>query len=119
MTGSVLGASSRWSVNELLPASTADGRLPWATLAVNLVGCAAIGVLAGRLTGVARTFAVTGVLGGFTTMSTFAVEVDQLVDVGARSTAFLYVTVSIVGGLLLAAAGIRSGRGLVRERVAR
>ena len=69
------------------------GGWPWATLAVNLVGCVAIGIAARRLRvgTVAWAFVVTGVLGGFTTFSSFAVEVDQLIDADRAGVALGYV----------------------------
>ena len=57
---------------------------PWGTLAVNLAGCLAIGVLAGLVSSrqllgpEARRFAMIGVVGGFTTWSTFGLETVQL-----------------------------------------
>jgi fluoride exporter len=103
--GAVIGASTRWLAGEAL---TSDG-FPWATLLVNLLGCAAIGWFAMRLRRgtVAWYFVVTGCLGGFTTASTFAVETRQLVDDGRGATALLYVAVSVVGGIA-AAAGTRT-----------
>lgn len=100
--GAVLGASGRWAIGEAL---ASDG-FPWATLLVNLVGCAAIGWFASRLQRgtVAWYFVITGVLGGFTTASAFAVEARQLVDDDRAVTALVYVAVSIVGGLVAVAA---------------
>ena len=95
--GAALGAGSRWWVGELL----ASDRFPWATLLVNLLGCGVIGALAIRLErGTdAWYFAVTGLLGGLTTASTFAVETRQLLDDGRTAVAAAYVLASVVGGL--------------------
>ena len=96
--GGAIGAGLRWAVGA---GWTHDrGGWPWATLAVNLVGCAAIGLAARRLRvgTVAWAFVVTGVLGGFTTFSSFAVEVDQLLDADRAAVALCYVAVSMVGG---------------------
>ena len=95
--GAVLGASARWCVGELLHV---DG-FPWATLLVNLVGCALVGWCAfGLQRGtIAWYFTVTGLLGGFTTASTFGVETRALLDAGDGWMALVYVSASVVGGL--------------------
>jgi protein CrcB len=76
-TGGALGSVARHGVNILI-GRIAHRPLPYATAAVNLAGCAVIGVLAGliasnrlALSPAARTFVFVGVLGGFTTFSTF------------------------------------------------
>ncbi|MFP5488167.1 MAG: fluoride efflux transporter FluC [Acidimicrobiia bacterium] len=101
-TGAVAGSSARWAAGEAF----ATGGFPWATLIVNLLGCAAIGWLAMRLERgtIAWYFAVTGCLGGLTTASAFAVESRQLLDDGRIVTASIYVTTSVLGGLALVAA---------------
>lgn len=87
-----------------------DG-LPWATLAVNLTGCLALGLLTGALehraaSPLLRPFLATGVLGAFTTYSTFAVETNTLL-VLRPATALGYLALSVGGGVLAAAAGLR------------
>jgi CrcB protein len=78
---------------------------PWGTLAVNVTGSAAIGVLAGLgLGGPARLFWITGVLGGFTTFSAFSLETALLWE-DAPWLAALYVAASLVLGLGAFAAG--------------
>lgn len=106
--GGVIGALARYGLSWAAPA----GDWPWATLAVNLAGSLAIGLLVPRLPdGSWRPFLVTGVLGGFTTFSALAVETTGLIDGGRAPIALAYVTVSVVGGLALAATGARlSGR---------
>jgi fluoride exporter len=59
-----------------------------------------------------RPFATTGILGAFTTMSTFEVETALLLKDGHAPTAVLYLAASLVTGLALAYAGIRTGRRL-------
>src|SRR3954453_9970879 len=86
--GGALGALARWGVAAALPSS--PGGWPWVTLLVNLTGCLLIGVLLAVLLARfpsshwLRPFLATGVLGGYTTWSTFAVETVALVD-GGRS----------------------------------
>src|SRR4051795_5688952 len=85
--GGVVGALARWGVARALPSPA--GGWPWATLLVNLTGCALIGFLLAVLLARfptspwLRPFLVTGVLGGYTTFSTFAVETVRLTDGGA------------------------------------
>jgi CrcB protein len=112
--GGVLGALARWGVARALPFPA--GGWPWATLLVNVTGCALIGallaVLLARFPGHPwlRPFLATGVLGGYTTFSAFAVEVVRLVDDGAVATAVAYVAASVLGGLLAVVAGLTVGR---------
>ena len=90
---------------------------PWATLAINVAGCF---VLAALLAGPAATrwpSDVTtglgvGLLGGFTTFSTFGWETVTLVRDGRTGWAAAYVALSIVGGLAAAAGGYAVGRSL-------
>jgi fluoride exporter len=112
--GGVLGALARWGVGETLPHDA--GSWPWATLLVNLTGCLVLGVLIAALFAEhpdspwLRPFLGTGVLGGYTTFSTFAVDVVQLTDTGAAGAAVGYVAASVLGGLLAAVAGVALGR---------
>jgi CrcB protein len=115
--GGVLGALARWAVARALR-SPADG-WPWATLLVNVTGCALIGVLLAVLLAHfpahpwLRPFLATGVLGGYTTFSTFAVDAVRLVEAGQAGTAVGYVVASVLGGLLAVVAGLRAGRALL------
>ncbi len=112
--GGALGALGRWGTAEALPRET-DG-WPWATLLVNVTGCLVLGLLIGlvfaRSPGSAwlRPFLGTGVLGGFTTFSAFALETVQLTDAGRPGPAAAYVVVSVVGGVAASALGIVAGR---------
>ncbi len=105
--GGAVGAVARWGVGALLGGG--QGGFPWATLAVNVVGCAALGALAG-LTGPrddARLLLGTGLLGGFTTFSAFGLETVSLLRAGAAGLAGANVLANVVLGLLAAAAGLR------------
>jgi CrcB protein len=112
--GGALGALARWAIGTALPVPA--GGWPWATLLVNLTGCLLIGLLLALLAARwpaahgARTFLGTGVLGGYTTWSAFAVEVVRLVDDGAAGLAVGYVVASVVGGVLAVALGVGAGR---------
>jgi CrcB protein len=102
--GGVLGSLARAGVAELIPV-TPPG-FPWSTVAVNVAGAFAIGVvsvltIAGReLHPLQRPFLATGVLGGFTTFSAFSVDAVRLSDHGANATAASYVVATIAVGLL-------------------
>jgi CrcB protein len=115
--GGALGALGRWGVAEALP--TGPGGWPWATLLVNLTGCLLLGLLLGLLfarrngSPWLRPFLGTGVLGGYTTYSTFAVEVVQRADAADWGTAAGYLAASVLGGIAAAAGGIAAGRALV------
>ena len=81
-------------------------RFPHATVIVNIVGCCVIGVLAGLVaTGRLpmrtnwREFIFVGILGGFTTFSTFGLETINLVRSGDSSQAFLNILLHVVCGL--------------------
>ncbi|WP_234363201.1 fluoride efflux transporter CrcB [Streptomyces formicae] len=100
--GGAIGASARYGVAQIWP--TAAGGFPWATLWTNAMGCAVIGVFMVVITDVwaahqlVRPFFGTGVLGGFTTFSTYAVDVEKLVDGRAAGRGLAYL-----GATLLAA----------------
>jgi fluoride exporter len=112
--GGALGALARWGLATALPRF--PGGWPWATLLVNVTGCLLIGVLLAVLlerspsSASLRPFLATGVLGGYTTYSTFAVDVVRLVEDGARVLAVGYVAASVLGGVLAVVAGLWVGR---------
>lgn len=116
--GGALGALARWAAAEAIP--TPPGAWPWATLLVNVTGCLLLGLLLAVLAARspepawARPFLGVGVLGGYTTYSTFAIEVVHLVDDGGVPVAAGYVLLSVVGGVLAVAAGAQAGRRVTR-----
>jgi len=86
----------------------------WGTMAVNLAGCFAIGFAAGLVDRalVSRTFRVlviTGFLGGFTTFSTFSLESVRMLLSGALGKGLANLGINVVGGMILAAAGLYAG----------
>ena len=112
--GGAAGALLRYGASTWLE----DGSMPWATLSVNLIGSLLLGALMGAVAGGAEVsegvvlLVGTGVLGAFTTMSAFALEVVDLADSGSgRMTAYLLATV--VGSVVLAWVGYRSGFAIV------
>ena len=107
--GGVVGALARWAVDLALPWA---GGIPWATLLVNVLGCLTIGLMAARAAQAAwwvRPLVVTGVLGGFTTMSALALETFALARDGEAALAIAALALSIGGGLAAAALGARMG----------
>lgn len=107
--GSALGGLARFLLSRTWPA--APGALPLATMGVNVAGCFAIGVLSVLLgrnaQGAAvaeswRVFWLSGVLGGFTTWSAFALESVLLTSEGASIKALAYVLMTVLGCLLAA-----------------
>jgi CrcB protein len=99
--GGILGAEARYGLSRALT-HPPDG-FPWSTLAINLTGCLLIGVLMAVLRRLrrphrlARPFLGTGLLGGYTTYSTFAVEVQQLVREHRSATAAGYLVATVFG----------------------
>lgn len=94
--GGTVGAAARWAVG--LSGGQSLGDWPWPTLLVNVVGCLLIGVAAVRVErgSIGWDFGVTGVLGGFTTMSTFAVELNAMVDHNRVGLAVAYCATTVV-----------------------
>lgn len=86
-------------------------RFPIGTLGVNWLGCALIGLIAGMadkhglLGPDARLFLVTGVLGGFTTFSSFGLETMLLLRSADYALALAYVLASVLGGVALVMLG--------------
>lgn len=117
--GGMLGATARFKLSEALH-TTAD-RFPWATFWTNLSGSFLLGFLLVVLlerfppTRYLRPFLATGILGAYTTMSTYTVETALLFKDGHAATAMLYGLGSIVVGVFLAYAGIATAR-LVPQR---
>jgi fluoride exporter len=102
MIGGALGAGARYLVGVALAS-------PWATLAVNLIGGLAMGLLIGSLARDSeswRLFAGVGVLGGFTTFSAFGLDSWRMIERGQYPLAAFYVTVSVVGAVLLTGIGL-------------
>lgn len=94
------------------------GALPVTVLAINCLGALLLGVLTGVLSNYPNTASVrslrlavgTGVLGGFTTYSSFALAVAQLGFVGQWVAGLIYLALSLVGGYLLAWMGLTWGK---------
>ena len=102
--GGAAGATARYLIGYTWP--TPIGTFPASTLMINVLGCALIGVLMVLITDVwshqrlLRPFLGTGFLGGFTTFSTYAVDIQRLVAGSHLVTAFLYLAVTPVAALM-------------------
>ena len=101
--GGAAGAVARWA----LLAAVTPPQFPWPTLLVNLVGCGLLGILMGSRARPSPLLLVgTGLCGGLTTFSTFAVEVADLLRHDDGALGLVYLAASVVGGL----AAFRGGR---------
>ncbi|MFF0968930.1 fluoride efflux transporter CrcB [Streptomyces sp. NPDC003703] len=101
--GGAIGAMARYGAGLLWP--TTDGTFPLTTFLVNVIGCGVIGVFMVLITDVwaahrlVRPFFGTGVLGGFTTFSTYAVDIQRLVDQGRAATGLVYLAATMLAAL--------------------
>jgi CrcB protein len=93
-----------------------QSRFPWATLAINISGAFILGLFLtlalGRVSIDVMTPIAVGLVGGYTTFSTFAWEAFTMGDGGRPVTAAIYVGVSVAGGLCAAGLGYAAGRAL-------
>ena len=115
--GGVLGAEARYGVGLALPHAT--GAWHWSTLLINVSGCVLIGVLMVLITerfrapALVRPLLGVGVLGGYTTFSSYAVDALVMVRAGQVGPAVGYVVATPV----LAVLGVALGAGLTRRLV--
>lgn len=115
--GGAIGSVARYGVGALA-AQLLGPTFPWGTLFVNLSGSFLIAlVMHVALTGTAislemRIFLTTGIMGGFTTYSSFNYETLALIDQRAYALASLNLAATVVGCLLAGVLGLASGRAL-------
>lgn len=111
--GGVIGSLGRYGVARALPDE--PGAFPWATFIVNVSGSLAMGILfvwvltMHRPHPWLRPFLGVGVLGGWTTFSTYALETRALVASGHGATALAYALGSLLVGLVAVGAGVSLG----------
>lgn len=107
--GSFVGGAARYLVS--LGMKGIGKGFPWATLAVNLVGCLMIGLLSGLLSRNAAEntswglFLTVGLCGGFTTFSTFSKEALAMLQTGQMWGFASYIAISVLAGIALVALG--------------
>jgi CrcB protein len=110
--GGSLGAISRYLVSELVARRWSGLAFPVATMSVNILGCLLIGFLAvlaqgsERISDETRVFLIVGLLGGFTTFSSFGHETFSLLEDGHAALAAINVVVQVVVGLLAVWLGV-------------
>lgn len=115
--GAGLGGTLRYGVNQLVTRLTGAG-FPLGILTVNVLGCFAMGVIVGWFALRSdpgsdwRLFLTTGVLGGFTTFSAFALDSATLWERGAHGSALGYVLLSVIGSLAAVFVGLALARSL-------
>lgn len=116
MMGGAIGSGLRHLVGRLALAHWGPG-FPWGTLAVNLIGGACMGLLAGVLTRAgmgtaepARLLLGVGVLGGFTTFSAFSLDTVLMLQRGEAGLAVAYVLASVCGALAALFLGLQAAR---------
>lgn len=114
--GGALGSAARHGVNHLVHARWLTMRFPFGTVIVNVVGCFVIGLLAGLLASNRltlrlywREFVFVGVLGGFTTFSTFGLDTLLLSRTHSAGHAVINVAAQVIGGLSAVWIGYRLG----------
>jgi fluoride exporter len=102
--GGAIGACARYGATLLWPA--VPGAFPWTTFGINISGCAAMGVLMVLVTerfrahALIRPFLGTGVLGGYTTFSTYALDSQRLLNGGHGGLTLVYLAATVLGALL-------------------
>lgn len=116
-TGGALGSLGRWWLGTVL--SPGAGGFPWATFVVNVTGGFLVGVLMVLVVDVwptsryVRPFLGVGLLGGWTTFSTYALDTRGLLADDRPGTAAVYLLATLVVGLAAVWAGAGAARGLV------
>lgn len=116
MIGGALGSGLRYQVGRLALLLLGPG-FPWGTWFINLSGGLLMGLLVGLLaratssTGESwRLLIGVGVLGGYTTFSTFSLEAANMIERGDWGVALLYVASSAIGAILMLFAGLGLAR---------
>ena len=120
--GGAFGTLARYGLGVAFPA--APTAFPLTTFVINCVGSLLIGVLMVLVTEVyethplVRPFVGVGILGGFTTFSTYAVDIQRLVDNRAPGTALAYLAATLLAAIVAAWIGLAATRRLVGRREA-
>ena len=115
MAGGAVGAGARYLTGQAAFHALGAG-WPWGTLIVNVTGGLLMGLLVGALARVGageswRVLLGVGVLGGFTTFSSFTLELVTMAQRGEWASATLYIAVSVAGSVLALLAGLAAMRG--------
>lgn len=114
--GGLIGSVFRYLLGGAVSHLFAEPAFPVGTLVINVLGCLLIGILGGLaevkgvLSAEMRVFLMVGILGGFTTFSTFGFETLQLM----RDGQFAYATGNVLGSVLLGLAAVWAGFSVAR-----
>lgn len=114
--GGGLGSTLRHTIN-VACARCLGTAFPWGTFIINITGSTVMGLIAGYLAfkgGASqhwRLFLMTGILGGYTTFSTFSLDAALLYERGETGLALLYV----LGSVALSITGLLAGLALIRQ----
>lgn len=113
--GGAAGTLARYWIGGVIAAAT-GGTFPWGTMSINIAGSFIIGFLwamfeTAAVGPVVRSFALIGVLGGFTTFSSFTLETFNLMRDGQYRLAVINVTVSALVGVFMVFAGYAAYKG--------
>ncbi|RZT47384.1 camphor resistance protein CrcB [Sphingomonas sp. BK036] len=116
MVGGAVGSGARYLTGRAMTALLGPD-YPFGTLAVNLIGGLLMGVLVGVLarntaSEAWRLLLAVGVLGGFTTFSSFSLDVVSLIERGAIGVAFGYILLSVIGSIVAVFAGLTAVRAI-------
>lgn len=124
IVGGILGAEGRYGLSVAVP--HAPAAFPWSTVYINIIGCFGLGVLMSLLNQLSsphrlvRPFVGIGIIGGFTTFSTFTVDAERLIEHHRAGIAGLYVLCTLTtAAAAVAAATIfaqLAGRYVYRRR---
>ncbi|NOZ96076.1 MAG: fluoride efflux transporter CrcB [Acidobacteria bacterium] len=117
--GGATGAVARYGLSGWMAMATKGSPFPYGTLSVNVLGAALLGFVMGTVTSgrwiispAARDFLTIGLLGAFTTFSTFSYETVQATRLGYDRIAVANVAVSLLLGLAACWIGLTLGRSL-------
>ncbi|HEX5012099.1 MAG TPA: fluoride efflux transporter CrcB [Planctomycetota bacterium] len=116
--GGAAGTAARYWLSGWIP-QVLGPAFPWGTLLINglgsflIGGVMHVGLATELLSPTLRVALAVGVLGGFTTYSTFSFETLRLVQEGSWGTALLYVSATVLGCLLACALGFSAAKALV------
>lgn len=114
--GGFVGSVLRFGVGAYFLHFYPSAKFPWATLAVNLAGCFAVGVVAIALERVSihnselRLLLITGFMGGFTTFSAFGLETFYLFREELIISALLNIGLNVILGIVFVYLGLRFGQ---------
>jgi CrcB protein len=118
--GAIAGAELRYALVRLFQPGWTGG-IPWTTAFINISGSFLIGLIYARVCGpnkraqMIRLLIATGLLGSYTTFSTFSYETMTLIRQNEIANAIAYTAISLLGGLILCRAGYETGRQRTQE----